>query len=75
MEISRRAQNYTEIDGDAEEFIRGGIVHALSASRRGQIVANRRPDAQTDQISIGIEPVAQPHSAAERVDVRERNGI
>ncbi len=75
MEISRREQDYTETDDYAEEFIR--TVIGMRAAQTGREKSSRTvgPMQKADQFSIGIEPVAQPRPATDRVEVRERNGI
>jgi hypothetical protein len=75
METSRREQDYTETDDYAEEFIRAVVALGATQAARERSPRPLGPMRRADQFSIGIEPVAQPRAAADRVEARERNGI
>lgn len=75
METSRREQDYTETDDYAEEFIRAVVALGATQAARERSPRSLGPMRKADQFSIGSEPVAQPRSAADRVEARERNGI
>jgi hypothetical protein len=72
MQKSRHKQDHTETDDHAEAFFRAvmGLDAAQAATEKS--ARSLGPMRQADQLTNGVEPVAQPHSAACRVEVHER---